>query len=220
MSATRKMMLAAAPVALLALGGCAQSFSAKVNRFAALPAPPAQGQSFVIKAADPKLDGGLEFRSYAKLVARELERFGYREATGDGAANLTVTLDYGVDNGRERITTTPGFGGFGGFGGWGGGWGGWGWGGRWVDPFWGPGFGPGFGGGWGADVRSYTIYNSQLRMEISEAGGQRVFEGTARAVSRSDDLPYLVPNLVEAMFTGFPGNSGETVTIKIPPKKK
>lgn len=210
-------MLAAAPVALLALGGCAQSFNAKVNRFAALP-PPAQGQSFVIKPADPKLEGGLEFRSYAQLVARELERFGYREATG-GAANLTVTLDYGVDNGRERITSTPGFGGFGGWGG-GWGWGGWGWGGGWVDPFWGPGFGPGFGGGWGADVRSYTIYNSQLRMEMSEAGGQRVFEGTARAVSRSDDLPYLVPNLVEAMFTGFPGNSGETVTIKVPPKKK
>jgi len=29
-----------------------------------------------------------------------------------------------------------------------------------------------------------------------------------------------VPNLVEAMFTGFPGNSGETVRISVAPEKK
>jgi len=29
-----------------------------------------------------------------------------------------------------------------------------------------------------------------------------------------------VPRLVEAMFTGFPGNSGETVKITIAPEKK
>jgi hypothetical protein len=31
-----------------------------------------------------------------------------------------------------------------------------------------------------------------------------------------------VPNLIEAMFTGFPGNSGETVKITVapPPKRK
>jgi len=39
------------------------------------------------------------------------------------------------------------------------------------------------------------------------------------AVSTSNKLQYLVPNLVEAMFTGFPGNSGETVRISIAPEK-
>jgi hypothetical protein len=29
-----------------------------------------------------------------------------------------------------------------------------------------------------------------------------------------------VPNLIEAMFTGFPGNSGETVKITVPPQGK
>ena len=54
-------------------------------------------------------------------------------------------------------------------------------------------------------------------MEISRTnGGERVFEGTARATSRSDDLPWLVPNLIQAMFTGFPGNSGQTVKVSIP----
>jgi hypothetical protein len=216
MPGIKNLLKATAPVALLALGACAQTFDAKVARFAALP-PPTEGQTFVVQPADSKLQGGLEFQTYARLVADRLERFGYRQAAAPGGANLVVTLDYSVDNGRERITSTPGFGGFGGYGPWGGGWG-WGrWG--WYDPWFGPGWGPGFGGGlgWGNDIRSYTIFSSQLRMEINRTqDGQRVFEGTARATSRSDDLPYLVPNLVEAMFTNFPGNSGETVTIRIP----
>lgn len=219
MSMSRKLLAAAAPLALLALGGCAQSFNAQVKRFAAMP-PPSQGETFVVQAADPKLQGGLEFRTYANLVAQELERFGYRQATDPRAANLVVSLDYGVDNGRERVTTSPGLGGWGGFGGWGGwGWGGWGPGVGWYDPWLAPGWGAGWG--WGPDVRSYTIYNSHLRMEIDRtADSQRVFEGTARATSRTPDLPYLVPNLVQALFTNFPGNSGETITVKVPPPEK
>ena len=42
----------------------------------------------------------------------------------------------------------------------------------------------------------------------------------AQALSTSNRLPHLVPNLVEAMFTDFPGNSGETVRISIAPEKK
>ena len=34
-------------------------------------------------------------------------------------------------------------------------------------------------------------------------------------MSRSNRLPRLVPNLVDALFTDFPGNSGETVRITI-----
>jgi hypothetical protein len=52
------------------------------------------------------------------------------------------------------------------------------------------------------------------------ADGLRLFEGKAEAVSTSNHLQYLVPNLVEAMFTGFPGNSGETVRISVAPEKK
>jgi hypothetical protein len=29
-----------------------------------------------------------------------------------------------------------------------------------------------------------------------------------------------VPNLIEAMFTGFPGNSGETVRITVMPERE
>ena len=50
---------------------------------------------------------------------------------------------------------------------------------------------------------------------VAEIG---VFEGKAEALSRSKNLTYLVPNLVEAMFTNFPGNSGERVRISVAPE--
>ena len=45
-------------------------------------------------------------------------------------------------------------------------------------------------------------------------------EGKAEAASQSNRLPYLVPNLVEAMFTDFPGHNGETLRISVAPEKK
>lgn len=219
MSLPKKIIAALAPLSLVALGGCAQGFDARVSRFQALP-PPAQGETFVVQARNPALQGGIEFQNYAQLVAQRLEQFGYRQASDPRSANLVVSLDYDVDQGHERIETIPG---------WGPSWG-WGWGpgfyrpyyGRlgwrygWYDPWlWGGGL------GYGDEIRSYTVYQSQLRMEIDRAqDGKRLFEGAAKALSRSDDLPYLVPNLIEAMFTGFPGNSGETVRITVPPPKR
>ena len=44
-------------------------------------------------------------------------------------------------------------------------------------------------------------------------------KGSAEAMSRSNDLTKLVPNLIEAMFTGFPGNSGEKVRITLAPEQ-
>lgn len=211
MNLFRKITLIAAPAAaLLALSGCATPFRADVARFQQMPAP--QGQSFAVVADDPALAGGLEFSGYADLVANELARFGYARASNPASASLIVRLDYDVDNGRERIRSTgfyndPFFyrpyGFYGhrhfmyGF----------------HDPFL---FGPGY-----SDIDSYTVYTSDLSMKIDRAAdGKRLFEGTAKAQSSSNKLTYLVPNLVEAMFTNFPGQSGETVRISIAPEKQ
>ncbi len=216
----------AAPLALVALSACAATpFKAQVNRFQMMPAP--QGQSYFVKADNPKLEGSLEFSQYAGLVGSKLSALGYQPATSPDGASLIVSFDYAVDNGKEKIRSVPG----GGFG---------------YDPFFGPGFGryyyasnyPFYGPygrrgfiygfndpflfGSGFDqVESYTVYTSNINMVINrKADGQRVFEGNAKAVSRDDNLTYLVPNLVEAIFTGFPGNSGETVKISVAPPPK
>jgi hypothetical protein len=215
-----------APVALLALGACATPFRADVSRFQQLPVP--QGQTFAVKAADPANQGGIEFGHYAGLVAAEMQRVGYVPAAAGAPADLTVTLGYAVDEGKERtvVDRDPfydpwwGYGRYGGFYG------------RpyavrtrhgyryihgWNDPFLYGGLG--FNGGY--DVRNFTVYTSGIDMKIERSGtGERLFEGKAEAKSRSNKLPYLVPNLVEAMFTGFPGNSGETVRISVAPEKK
>ncbi|MBA3898526.1 MAG: DUF4136 domain-containing protein [Sphingomonadaceae bacterium] len=209
----------AVPAAMLALSACAVPFKAQVSRFQQLPAP--QGQSFAVVADNPRLQGSLEFANYANIVADRLGRFGYVRTSSPTNASLIVSLDYGVDHGREKIRSYPssgfGYGGYGGFG-----YGGFG------RPF----------GGFGRrafvygfydpflfddynDVESYTVYNSELDMRVDRRGSrERVFEGTAKAMSTDDDLTTLVPNLIDAMFTGFPGNSGETVRITIAPPDK
>lgn len=198
----------ALPVAL-AIGAtaCSTPFKADVSRFA-VPLPAPQGQTFAVVPEDPKLAGGLEFATYAKAVAAEMQELGYAPASSPESADMLVRFDYRVDGGRERVRTDLNGAGFGAFGPWGP-WGGWGgrgaWGFGFNDPFFG-----------GPNVRSYTVYTSGIDLKIDRrTDGQRLFEGKAEAVSRSNRLPRLVPNLVDALFTGFPGNSGETVRITI-----
>lgn len=202
-----------APLALIALSACATPFKADVARFQAMPAP--AGQTFFIQPADASNNGGLEFATYARLVAQKLEAQGYRSATDVKDASLVVSLDYGVDKGQEKVRSYPRS-----HFGMGYGWSRYPYWGRspyyygWYDPFW---YDP-----WDyQEVESYTVFTSFVDMKISRtADGERVFEGLAKARSSDDKLTRLVPNLVEAMFTGFPGNSGEEIRITVPPPAK
>ena len=229
----------------LALSGCAVGLPAKVTRFSALPAP--QGQTFyVVPGRGIASNGGLQFQRYAGLVAQQLGAQGYVSAASPQAANFIVQLGYDIDRGTIRQVSDGGYGGgyggydpfygagyggrYGGYGRYGGGFGG-GFGitfGRpyysrfgyygagspffygWDDPSW-------FGGG----VREYTEYRSELTLDIRDrVTSQPLFEGRAQARSTTDELGTLVPNLVEAVFTGFPGQNGETVRITVPARKR
>lgn len=224
MSLRRSLLRLAAPALLLAATACTTPFRADVTRFQTMPPP--QGQTFAIQAADARMQGGIEFSMYAQLVSDRLSAQGYRPASEGAPATLVVSVDYGIDDGHEKTVSYGG--GYGGYGGYGGGFGGGfgyggfgfgGFGGRhgyyygWADPFWAGGFGP--------DVQSYTYYVSHLDVKIRNTADARVlFEGRARARSVDSSLQHLVPNLVEAMFTGFPGRSGEDVLITVPPPPK
>lgn len=222
----RRFGLAAMTGAALALAGCATPFKADVARFQTqLPAP--QGQSFTVEASNPALEGGIEFGQYANLVAGELTRYGYRPAAPGEKADLIIHMDYAIDKGRERVVTTPGL-----RDPWYGGWYGRGFyrpvivrgphGRRYVTGYYDPFLWGGFGPSWGYnDVSSYTVYTSNLNLRIDRASdGYRLFEGRAEAQSRDNDLVNIVPNLIQAMFTDFPGNSGEKVRITVAPPEK
>lgn len=208
------------PAAMLGLSACATPFKADVSRFQELPAP--QGQSFTIRAADPANNGGIEFGQYASLISTELQEIGYTPAAPGTVADMTVTLGYGVDQGKERtvVRQDPFYDPY------------WGFsgvyrpyvvrtrrGGRYIVGYYDPFLYSGFNRPY--DVDSFTVYTANIDLKIDRANdGKRLFEGKAEAKSRSNKLPHLVPNLVEAMFTGFPGNSGETVRISIAPEEK
>ena len=201
-------------VAALGLSACANTLNTEVSRYQAMPAP--QGQTFFVTPGEGMAaNGGLEFQRYAGIVAQQLQARGYTPAANPQSATMTVQLGYGVDRGQVRVTSDPfGYGGFGPYGGsffyprygfrspfyYG-----------WDDPFWYGGY-----GGYGR-VDSYVEYHSQIDLHIRAAGtNQPLFDGRAQARSQTNRLDVLVPSLVEALFTGFPGRSGEVVKITVP----
>lgn len=235
-----KSFAAAALLGISALGlaGCATGFPAQVSRYQAMPAP--QGQTFFIAPADPANAGGLEFARYAGQVAQAMQAQGYAQSPTLEAATMVVRLDYGVDEGKQQADRDPfargygydpfwsGYGPYGGLSPWGGYYGrpyysrfGY-WGPR--SPFyygWGNPYGYGGFDGPYQQVRVYTVYQSFLDLDIRrKADNASLFEGHAKARSANDDMGVLVPNLIEAMFTGFPGRSGETVKITVPAARK
>jgi len=201
-------------VAALGLSACAEQLNTTVSRYQAMPAP--QGQTFyVVPAGGMANNGGLEFQRYAGIVAQQLQARGFQPATDARSANMVVQFGYGVDRGQVRYVEDPFYYGRWGYGGWGSpfyrgrwGWGGgWGWG--WDDPFW-------YGGG----IDSYVEYHSQIDLHIRASGTNApLFDGRAQARSMTNRLDVVIPSLVDAMFTGFPGHSGETVKITIPTQK-
>jgi hypothetical protein len=202
-------------VAALGLSACAQSLNTQVTRYQAMPAP--QGQTFIVVPGEGMAaPGGLEFQRYAAIVAQQLAARGYTPAANAQSANMIVQLGYKVDGGQSRYVSDPfGYGPY-----WGPSsrffyprYGRFGWGSPfyygWDDPFW-------YGGG----VDSYVEYHSEADLHIRAAGtNQPLFDGRAQARSQTNRLDVLIPNLVEALFTGFPGQNGEVVKITVPTRK-
>ncbi len=217
---------ALAAASAIAVSGCAMGLPTQVSRYQAMPAP--QGQSFYVIPANPA-NNGLEFARYASLVGQAMQAQGYAQASSPSLATMLVAVDYGVDRGTREYDDDPlfydryGYGGRGGYGGFGFGtpyysrfgyygprspyYYGWG------SPF---GYDPFFSQG-----RISTVYQSFLDLNIRRnVDHAPLFEGHAKARSSTDNLGTLVPNLVTAMFTGFPGRSGETIRITVPPVRK
>ena len=205
-------LAAAAAMGLAALGlsACAESITSTVSRYQAMPAP--QGQTFVVVPdGGMARNGGLEFQRYAAIVAQQLQARGYAPAASPQGANMVVQLGYRVGPGQVRYSGDPFYGSAFGFG-------------AFRDPFFFPRFGfrSAYLFGWDdpfwyGDVDSYVEYHSEVDLHIRAAGtNQPLFDGRAQARSETNRLDVVVPTMVDALFTGFPGRSGEVVKITIP----
>lgn len=195
------------------ISACTSTFKSNVSRFHELPKP--QGEKVVIMARDPGKATSLEFASYANIVAQHLAEQGYVPAK-EGTPDLIVELDYSVDDGKVMTRASrfdfgfaygyhPYYS-------------------RWYspyypywrhgyfyDPFW------GYRSSFARDRDSYVNYTRKLNMVIrpNKEGAKNLFEGTVESKGRSNKLHQLMPHMVQALFTRFPGVSGTTEKIVI-----
>jgi hypothetical protein len=238
MSVRKFVAAVALGLSALGLSACATGLSTQVSRHQAASIP--LGQSFYVVPASGILNN--QFHRYAAMVSQQLAAQGYRPAGAPQLADVLVKLDYGVDEGKTEVVREPYMGSRYGWGRYG-----YGWRDPFYDPFWGVHYGrpywsswgrnpfyygwndpfwyaspyAGYGGGFGYDqIREYTVYKSYLDMDIvRRVDNAPLFEGHAKARSQTDETDVLVPSLVTAMFTGFPGKNGETVRITVPARR-
>lgn len=185
------------------LVGCATTVSpVEVTRFH-LGEPIGRGTVIVMPLGDG--DPSLEYRSYAAAVEQELARAGYSVAPGNLGTEFIADVGFMRANRvapRERSPISIGIG-AGGFSG-----------GRRSGLGLGGGIGFGLGGG-----KSGDIVVSELSVRLKRRQGDDViWEGRAQTEARGSN-PAAQPGiaaekLARALFTGFPGRSGETITVK------
>jgi hypothetical protein len=180
--------------------------TSNVTRFNSLQ--PAAPHSFTI-LPDEAQRGSLEFQSYAELVARQLESYGWQPVApvaGTPPADTVVQIHWGVGEPRTVTWQSPSsvYGGMG--------WGGSPWygGGGFYDPFpyW--------------ETQSQTYFKRWVAVDVVEGApwrrGERIklFEGRAVNESTHTEIAPVMPALVKALFTNFPGANGSTVEVKVP----
>lgn len=182
-----------------------------VTRFHQLP-PVSQVRSFTILPQQEQR-GSLEFQRYADLVAGQLQRHGWSPVPASQNADAVVFLNWGVGQPRTETWTSPS-----------------------------TGIGMGMGMGWGSRSRSYglgmgfplgdpfpyrevqaaTYFPKWVSVDILDGQAWRdgnrlvLFEGRAVADSRVREITPVMPHLIQALFTGFPGASGQTIRVEVP----
>jgi hypothetical protein len=205
----------ASVVLSLLVAGCASSptLRSEVVRFHAWQG--AEPLSFAFRPT-PQQAGSLEHRSYEQLVRERLLALGFSEADA-AVARYRVVLDYRATPEPFRSTEywppvpmgpIPGV-----------------WGpGPWLGPRPYPPYGR-YSPWWGVPpmpiVRESTVYRHQLRVDLLDAraaadAGRTVFESRASAIASIESMPRLMPGLVAAVFSEFPGENGSTRRVEVP----
>lgn len=210
----RGALVIGALTATALLAGCAtgprivQTEVTAFNQWSTLP-----GRSYVFSRT-LEFENSLELKSYEDIVRDELAVQGFTLATDPARADLVVTLRPSLTATRVR-TRDSGFGPF--YGGYGGLYGRFGYGGFGsYGPFYG---GPFYGGGFFNDFDrvDVDIYRHRFELDIDSksVAGKRFYEGRVET-SDSNSAPTVVPALIRALFTDFPGNNGQTRRVDVP----
>ena len=206
----QEIPMAFRPLVLLGLSGAALAGCSTVRlpptevvRYH-LGAPIARGTVGVEPLTGNGAPASLEFKSYAAAVEGQMLQNGYTLAPAGTKPQFVATVDFqrtqqaGPPR-RSPISIGLGAGGFSGGGYRGGG-------------------GVGLGGGVGFPIgggRGHDVLVAQLSVQIKRSVDQSpVWEGKAQGVSDISAADDQAGKLAAALFTGFPGESGRTITVK------
>ena len=192
-------------LAFAALTSCA-SVQSDVTRFHTLP-PHGNGQTFSIRS--PSGTSGIEFSTYASRVASHLQDYGWVQGP-TGRSDYTVYFDYQMGRSHQRLGAVPVMGPVGG--------------GAVVytgvahrhghdRAYYETAYVPPTYGVVGSVPYSITEHDRYFDMKIRNRAGRSVFEGRAISTGQSAEIAAVLPQMIDSLFTGFPGESGKTRRI-------
>ena len=204
-------------MASLALSGCAVSVRTDVVRFYD-PQVLKTGKSFIILPYN-KQKGSLEFKKYASLISNHLKAAGYRKARNEKQADYAVFVDYGIDDGRTVVGSSPIIGQTGGgttrhsgtVSNSGGG----------SGSYSGTSTSYGSYGVVGSQTYSFIVYARFLTLEMIDSQKSsaenivKVFEGRVKSTGVSNSFAAVGGCLIRSLFQGFPGKNGVSEKINI-----
>lgn len=182
------------------LSACTPTLRGDVVTFHEGPLP--MGETIRVDAVDAATGETLEFRQYARQVSDQLRSKGYEPVDPGEAADLVAQLDYAVETGpvdvRLRRDGPYAYYHFA-YG-------------RFRDPFY-----FGLRTQWEPEVRSTPTYIRSLSMVITRVdnGRERLFEGRVESIGAERQLPQVMPYLITALFSNFPGENGVTKVVTI-----
>jgi hypothetical protein len=198
------------------LSGCATFVETRVSAFHELVQPLTGATYALVPYKDQ--EGSLEYQSYAKLIAAELAKQGMSETSLDNAT-FAIFMLYGIDDGRQIVSSYPIFGQTGTSG---------------SQTF---GTVTSYGntatysgttyrtptyGVVGSGTRTDTVFKRYLNIDIidieksGKGNVQKVYEGKATSSGQTGDLSTVMPSIVKSIFEDFPGKSGASRTSRQP----
>ena len=201
------------------LSGCASFVETRVSAFHELEQP-LSGITYALVPSKEQ-EASLEFQSYAKLVKSELGKRGMIEAPID-KAKYAIFMFYGIDDGKQVVTSYPIFGQTG------------------TGSSYTTGTITSYGntasysgttyktptyGVVGSGTSTGTVFTRYLNIDIidiAKSGNgkvHKVYEAKAASSGSSGQLAPVMPAIVKSVFEDFRGKSGASRTSKQPFEK-
>lgn len=196
----KRLVAAIALAALMATPVMAKPAPIEVTRFhTAQTLPRLKGAAVIVEAAPGSDRSSLEDQVWLAAVQKELFASGFGSATpgaADAVAEVRVDREV-LKRERQRGPVSVGVGG--------------------STGSYGGGVGLGVGINLGGGPKDYVLTRLSVRIRDRRTG-EALWEGRAenreKAKAKEADPALAAPRLAHALFSGFPGTSGDTITVK------